>query len=90
MDIAISVQQPLFRIRKYNDLLSRKYEPQEGEWVYIEKKAKYSADYPQHAVTSDTETLREICQKYGCKMSSIMTLNQLERKPQLKKGQKIV
>ena len=90
LDIAISVQQPLFRIRKYNDLLSRKYEPQEGEWVYIEKKAKYSADYPQHVVTSDTETLREICQKYGCKMSSIMTLNQLERKPQLKKGQIIV
>ena len=90
LDIAISVQQPLFRIRKYNDLLNRKYEPKEGEWVYIEKKADYSADYKQHTVTSDTETLREICQKYGCRMNSIMTLNQLERKSQLKKGQIIV
>jgi hypothetical protein len=90
LDIAISVQQPLFRIRKYNDLLSRGYEPKEGEWVYIEKKAKYSADHAQHTVSSDLETLREICQRYGCRMSSIMTLNQLERNSQLKKGQIIV
>jgi len=90
LDIAISVQQPLYRIRKYNDLLVRNYEPKEGEWVYIEKKAKYSNDYPQHTVISDTETLRSICQKYGCRMSSIMTINQLERNALLKKGQIIV
>ncbi len=90
LDIAISVQQPLFRIRKYNDLLSRNYEPKEGEWVYIEKKAKYSNDYKQHTVTSDSETLRDICQRYGCRMSSIMTMNQLERNASLFKGQIIV
>ncbi|MBO7625401.1 MAG: glucosaminidase domain-containing protein [Bacteroidales bacterium] len=90
LDIAISVQQPLFRIRKYNDLLTRNYEPQEGEWVYIEKKAKYSNDHAQHTVSSDTETLREICQRYGCQMGSIMTINQLERNALLQKGQIIV
>lgn len=90
LSIAIDVQQPLFRIRKYNDLLSNKYEPQEGEWVYIEKKPKYAVDYREHVVASSSETLREICQRYGCRMSSIMTINQLERNALLKKGQVIL
>ncbi|MBO4281779.1 MAG: glucosaminidase domain-containing protein [Bacteroidales bacterium] len=90
LNIAIDVQQPLFRIRKYNDLLTNRYEPVEGEWVYIEKKPKFSADYREHVVVSDTETLRDICQRYGCKMSSIMTINQLERNTLLKKGQVIL
>ena len=90
LDIAIAVQQPLFRIRKYNDILTRSYEPKEGEWVYIEPKAKYSASYMQHTVRSEKETLRDICQRYGCRMSSIMTINQLERNAQLTKGQIII
>lgn len=90
LDIAMDVQQPLFRIRKYNDLLVRNYEPQEGEWVYIEKKAKYSADYQKYVVRSSSESLRSICQRYGCRMGSIMTINQLERNTLLSRGQIIL
>lgn len=90
LDIALDVQQPLYRIRKYNDLLSRNYEPQEDEWVYIEKKAKYSTDYKQYTVHSSSESLRSICQKFGCRMSSIMTINQLERNTLLSRGQIIL
>ena len=90
LNIAMDVQQPLFRIRKYNDLIVRNYEPQVGEWVYIEKKAKYSADYPQYVVRTSSESLRDICQKFGCRMSSIMTINQLERNTLLNRGQIIL
>lgn len=90
LDIAMDVQQPLFRIRKYNDLIVRNYKPEAGEWVYIEKKAKYSADYSQYVVHSSSESLRSICQRYGCRMSSIMTINQLERNTLLNKGQIIL
>lgn len=90
LGIAMDVQQPLFRIRKFNDLTTRNYEPQAGEWVYIEKKARYSADYPQYVVRSSSENLRDICQRYGCRMGSIMTINQLERNTLLNKGQIIL
>ncbi|MBP5395598.1 MAG: glucosaminidase domain-containing protein [Bacteroidales bacterium] len=90
LDSALDVQQPLFRIRKYNDLLSRSYEPKEGEWVYIEKKPKYSTDFRQYEVATSSESLRDICQRYGCQMRSIMTINQLERNTLLQKGQIIL
>ncbi len=89
LDIAIDVQQPLASIKLFNDIPSNRYEPVEGEWVYIERKPKYSSRYRQHMVTTPVESLRDICQRYGCRMSSIMELNQLERNILLEKGQVI-
>lgn len=86
-DIAMDVQQPLSSIKKYNDVPTSRYEPMEGERVYIEKKKKYSDLYYRHIVTAPREDLRYICQKYGCRMSSIMTINQLENNTILVKGE---
>ena len=85
--IAKEVQQPLASIKKYNDVPNRKYEPRKGEIVYIEKKKKFSSQYVRHIVTAPREDLRSICQKYGCRMNSIMTFNQLESDAVLDKGE---
>ena len=59
----------------------------EETYTYIEKKSKYSSQFYRHIVTVPREDLRSICQKYGCRMSSIMTLNQLENNAVLEKGE---
>ena len=90
LKIAMEVQQPLSSIKRFNDVPSGRYEPMEGERVYIEKKRKFSDQFARHIVTAPQEELRYICQKYGCRMSSIMTINQLENNTLLEKGEIIL
>ena len=62
---------------KYNEA-DKKYLPQLNEIIYLEKKKK-KADkkFKKHTI-SRGESLRDISQLYGIKLSSLMKLNGLE------------
>ena len=75
--IALDVQLSVGELKSYNDVNVRNYEPQEGEMIYLQRKKPY-AEVNYHTLKSG-ETLRDIAQKYGCRLKSIYKLNQLNK-----------
>ena len=84
-DIAIDVQLTVGQLRKYNDVPNRNYEPQEGEIIYISKKAGNSSTVKEHVVRAN-ETLRDIAQRYGIKEKSLRKRNNLPKGIQPSQG----
>lgn len=62
---------------KYNEA-GKKYIPQLNEIVYLEKKKKKANKKFKKHIVSSGESLRDISQLYGIKLSSLMKLNGLE------------
>ena len=60
---------------QYNDALGKQRKLQEGEAIYIEKK-EYVNPIKEHIVQKG-ETLRFISQKYGIRLSSLLSMNHL-------------
>lgn len=74
--IAQSVQLPETHLRLYNDLYEYKYQPIEGEVVYIQKKkAKCKTEY--HTIEMG-ESLRYISQIYGIQLEKVLERNDEE------------
>ena len=74
--IGKSVQLPETHLRLYNDLYEYKYQPIEGEVVYIQKKnGKCSVQY--HTIEMG-ESLRYISQIYGIRLEKIIDRNDEE------------
>lgn len=74
--IAQSVQLPETHLRLYNDLYEYKYQPVEGEVVYIQKKkAKCKTEY--HTIEMG-ESLRYISQIYGIQLEKVLERNDEE------------
>ena len=74
--IAQSVQLPETHLRLYNDLYEYKYQPVEGEVVYIQKKkSKCKTEY--HTIEMG-ESLRYISQIYGVQLEKILERNDEE------------
>jgi len=74
--IAQSVQLPETHLRLYNDLYEYKYQPVEGEVVYIQKKkTKCKTEY--HTIEMG-ESLRYISQIYGIQLEKILERNDEE------------
>ncbi|MDR1792374.1 MAG: glucosaminidase domain-containing protein [Bacteroidales bacterium] len=86
--IAVDVQLGINTLKSYNDLLDKKYEPMEGEPVYIEKKSKYAGQ--RVYVTRGGETLRDISQMYGCQLSTLLKLNDIPQTTSLPHDTKII
>lgn len=73
--IARDVQLKEKKLVQYNDALGKQRKLQEGEAIYIEKK-EYANPIGQHIVKKG-ETLRFISQKYGIRLSSLLSMNGL-------------
>jgi LysM repeat protein len=76
-DIAVDVQLNVSELKRYNDVPNRKYEPFAGEMVYLQRKKAY-AEIDYH-ILKPKETLRSVAQQYGCRLSSIYKLNNLNK-----------
>lgn len=76
LSISKSVQLPESHVRLYNDLYDYKYQPVEGEVVYIQKKRK-KCDVPYHTIVLG-ESLRYISQIYGIQLEKILERNDEE------------
>lgn len=74
--IAKSVQKLETHLRLYNDLYEYKYQPVEGEVVYIEKKNKKCT--VQYHTIEMGESLRYISQIYGIQLEKIIDKNEEE------------
>jgi len=73
------------QLRKWNDM-PKNYKPKEGERIYMQsKKSKADRSYPTHTVKAG-ESLRDISQKYGVTVKSIVKRNKLTS-AQVRKGQ---
>jgi hypothetical protein len=72
--ISKSVQLPETHLRLYNDLYEYKYEPVEGEVVYIQKK-KNKSKVEYHTIEMG-ESLRYISQIYGICLEKIIEKNE--------------
>ncbi len=73
--IAQDVQLKEKKLIQYNDALGKQRKLQEGEAIYIEKK-EYVNPIKEHIVQKG-ETLRFISQKYGIRLSSLLSMNHL-------------
>jgi len=73
--IAKDVQLGVGELKLYNDIPFNKYEPAEGEMVYLKRKRKYAEH--NHHVLRRNETLRDVAQLYGCRLKTIYKLNKL-------------
>ncbi len=73
--IAKDVQLGMGELKIYNDVPNRKYEPQEGEMVYLQRKRQYAEHH--HHVLRKNETLRDVSQLHGCRLKTIYKLNNL-------------
>ena len=76
-DIAVDVQLSIGELRRYNDVSNKKYEPYAGEIIYLQRKSPY-AETAYH-VLQPNETLRTVAQQYGCRLSSIYKLNNIDK-----------
>ena len=76
-DIAVDVQLSVEELRRYNDVPHKKYEPYAGEIVYLQRKKLY-AETAYH-ILKPNETLRTVAQQYGCRLSSIYKLNNIDK-----------
>ena len=73
--IAKDVQLGMGELKMYNDVPNNKYEPCEGEMVYLQRKRQYAERH--HHVLCENETLRDVAQLYGCRLKTIYKLNNL-------------
>ena len=71
--IAKDVQLGVGELKLYNDIPFNKYEPAEGEMVYLKRKRKYAEHH--HHILHRNETLRDVAQLYGCRLKTIQKLN---------------
>ena len=71
--ISKSVQLPETHLRLYNDLYEYKYQPIEGEVVYIQKK-KSKVNVLYHTIEMG-ESLRYISQLYGIRLEKVLEKN---------------
>ena len=76
-DIAMDVQLGVAELRRYNDVPNKKYEPHAGEMIYLKQKKIYAEN--SHHILRHNETLRAVSQRYGCKLSSIYKLNNIDK-----------
>ena len=76
-DIAVDVQLSVAELRRYNDVPNKKYEPYEGEMIYLQQKKVYAEI--GHHILKYNETLRSVAQRYGCRLSTIYKLNNIEK-----------
>ena len=76
-DIAVDVQLGVAELRRYNDVPNKKYEPYAGEMIYLQQKKTY-AEISYH-ILRHNESLRTVAQRYGCKLSSIHKLNNIDK-----------
>lgn len=74
--IGKSVQLPETHLRLYNDVYDYKYQPEEGEVVYIQKKNK-KCNTQYHTIEMG-ESLRYISQLYGVRLEMILEKNDQE------------
>ncbi len=86
--IALDVQLTISQLRRYNDIKSRKYEPQEGEVIYISKKAKYNMSAKEHVVCQG-ESLHSIAQDYAIRIRTLRKLNNLSTKEEPSVGTRL-
>ncbi|NLJ82691.1 MAG: LysM peptidoglycan-binding domain-containing protein, partial [Bacteroidales bacterium] len=86
--IALDVQLTISQLRRYNDIQSRKYEPQEGELIYISKKAKYNISAKEHVVRQG-ESLHSVAQDYAIRIRALRKLNNLSIKEEPSVGTRL-
>jgi hypothetical protein len=89
---SIAAQYGLYlkNILKYNDL-SEEEELLPGTIVYIQKKKNQSEKgLDMFIVDDDSQTLRDICQRFGVKMSSICKMNGIPEGYNLTEGDTIM
>ena len=78
------------KLRRYNEA-SRHHEPETGEIVYLHKKRKRAAKQWKHQyhVVQSGESMHDIAQKYGMRLSTLYDLNNLERNFVPRAGQQL-
>ena len=78
------------KLRRYNEA-SRHHEPETGEIVYLHKKRKRAAKQWKHQyhVVQPGESMHDIAQKYGMRLSTLYDLNNLERNFVPRAGQQL-
>ncbi len=64
-----------WQLRKYNEL-NKSDSLLPGSLLYVEKKARKSHEFAEHFVEKD-ETLKELSQRYGIRMSQLLKMNGL-------------
>ena len=89
---SIALSNNLFpgEILKFNDLAAER-ELLPGTVVYLQaKKGQCEKGLDKYIVDDDSETLWEICQRFGVKMSSVLKMNSFEEGHQVKEGDTIL
>jgi hypothetical protein len=71
--IAMDVQLGVGRLKSYNDVPNNRYEPVEGEMIYLQRKKPYAEK--KHHVLGAGESLRDVAQQHGCRLKTIYKLN---------------
>jgi LysM repeat protein len=82
--IAVDVQLGVGELKWYNDVPNRKYEPYQGEMIYLQRKKTY-AETKYHVLKAN-ETLRNVAQQHGCRLKSIYKLNNLSKSETFEEG----
>lgn len=86
-DLAQKFEMGDWQIKKYNDLEDGE-QIQKGQLVYLQPKRGKNKKYNHHIV-KEGETLRDISQKYGVKISKILKHSELPKNYQIKTGDKL-
>lgn len=76
-----------YQIRKYNEL-SKSEEPEAGQMIYLEKKARRSKEYSRH-VLREGESLHGVSQQYGIRLSRLLKMNDLHEGSEIKPGKEL-
>lgn len=80
----------LKELRKFNDAPAG-WEPQPGEIVYLQAKKKQGAKgLDKYIVGEDGESLRDISQRFGVRMESLMKMNSFARNEYLSEGETVI
>lgn len=73
-----------FQIRKYNEL-AKNEEPEPGQFIYLEKKARRSKDHKTH-ILREGESLYGVSQQYGIRLSRLLKMNDLHKGSEVRPG----
>lgn len=73
-----------FQIRKYNEL-SKNEEPEPGQFIYLEKKARSSKEHKTH-ILREGESLHGVSQLYGVRLSRLLKMNNLHKGSEIRPG----
>ncbi|MBR1929180.1 MAG: glucosaminidase domain-containing protein [Paludibacteraceae bacterium] len=74
-------------LRKYNDIVNPKYQLEEGDKIYLQRKKKYAEKKYAHYRVHNDDNIWKIAQDKGMQMNSIYDLNGIPRGENVMKNQ---